>query len=446
MYKFLTCVLLLGLASVSSTCLADPIKPVQLGQSVLRLNGPWKFHTGDDARWAGSGFDDSAWESMNLYAPPDANDGDVGIAPYISGWSKQGHPNYHGYAWYRLRVAVTPPAGETLALLGPWAVDSSYQVYANGILLGGVGDFSAATPTAYGNHYPRYFELPPELTKGGPITFAIRVWAGPWVGGTGGIHVAPVIGTRDAISAQYRLQWLKIVEGYAVDVVPALLFFLAAAMVLCLWRLERANRAYPWLAAALLCSGLQRGNQAIFFWLQIETIQDYVIFILTLVGSCTLGAWMMAWRAWFKLDKPAWLPKLVAALTAIYAVAHLVAYPWLYHAAFPHAVTRTMYYLITWTHHAFLLVYLAILFLGIRREGREGWHALPTALAIGMVLFISEVVLLHVPGIWFPFGVGVSTSEYASVISVLLLSALLLRRLWSRAAVSQPTALEESPA
>ena len=220
--RFLLLVLL-ALPTVVSAADGMPVQVV-IGHSTVALDGPWKFRTGDDARWADPAFDDSAWEGMDLSAPPDANDGDVGITPYTSGWSANGHPSYQGYAWYRMRVTVTPPPGETLALLGPWAVDSVYQVYVNGALLGGVGDFSAATPVAHGNHYPRLFPLPPEVAGGGALVVAIRVWAGPWAGGTAGIHVAPVIGERTAITAQYRLQWLTIFEGYAVDVVPALSF------------------------------------------------------------------------------------------------------------------------------------------------------------------------------------------------------------------------------
>lgn len=57
----------------------------------------------------------------------------------------------------------------------------------------------------------------------------------------------------------------------------------------------------------------------------------------------------------------------------------------------------------------------------------------PRVLAIAAVLFSSELAAAHVPGIWYPWGVGVSLSEYAWVAFVLLLFALLLRRLWAYA-------------
>jgi hypothetical protein len=391
------------------------------------------FHVGDDLRWAEPGFDDSAWERADLTPLPGANDGDVGLPGYVPGWTAKGHPGYYGYAWYRIHLTVNAPPGEDLALLGPWAVDSIYQVYANGASTGGVGSFSGAHPTAYGNHYPRMFLLP--LQTASPV-IAIRVWMGPWAAaqpGEGGIHIAPAIGGRDAIAAQYQLQWLKIFEGYVVDAVPALLFFLAAALVLCLRPFDPGDKAYLWVAIALTLSGIQRGNQAFFFWLQIETVQDFVIFIIALTGSLNMGAWMMAWRSWFKLDYPNWLPRAVAALTLILMLAQLLARPWLFHAVFPQAVVVGAKYSISGVRLAFVLVLTLIVCLGVRRQGREGWYALPAVLAIGTVLFSAELSAIHVPGIWFPWGVGLSLSECASVFFVLLLFVLLLRRLWSHA-------------
>lgn len=417
--------------------------PIALGQAVVSLDGPWKFHAGDDARWAEPAFDDSGWEDMDLHAPPDANDGDVGITPYTAGWGAKGHPGYHGYAWYRLRFTVNAPADGTIALLGPWAVDSAYQVYANGMLLGGVGDFSGTIPVAHGTHYPELLELPPALAKGGPMVLAIRVWSGTWTGADGGgIHVAPAVGEREAVFARYRLQWLKIFEGYVVDAVPALLFVLVALLALCLWPFERGDRASGWLAAALLLSGIQRGNQAFFFWWQIETIQEFVYIITVLIGSLTLGAWIMAWRAWFKVERPRWLPRAVAVLTLSLIVVQAVGYSRLLGSiSLLHWASMAVHELIMGLRWAFLLAFVLVAYRGIRSRGREGWYALPAVLGIGPVLFAAELSTLHVSGIWFPFGVGVSLSEICSVIFDVLLCLLIWRRLRSHAhreAVTQP--------
>lgn len=409
---------------------------VDLTRALVTLNGPWMFRVGDDPEWARPGFDDSGWEPVDLSAPANATDGDVGLPHYAPGWSAKGHPGYQGFAWYRIHLIVHPPAGAALALLGPWAVESAYQVYENGKLLGGVGDFSGARPIAYSYHYPTLFSLPSVGPGSDSMVVAIRVWMGPWAVGaptSGGIHIAPAIGERDAIAAQYHLQWVKIFEGYVVDAVPALLFFLAAILVLCLRPFERRDRTYLWLTVALTLSGVQRGNQAFFFWWRIETIRDFVIFILVLAGSLSLGAWMMAWRSWFTVERPVWLPKAVASLTLGLVVAQVLAHAWVIDTTVPHAVSIVVHNLIIALRLSFLAVLVLIVFRGIRRQGREGWYALPAILAIGAVLFTGELVALHVPGIWFPWGVGLSLSECASVAFVLLLSALLLRRLWSHA-------------
>src|SRR5512135_1472343 len=40
--------------------------PVTLGQSVIALTGPWKFHVGDNPQWADPGFDDAGWQAYEL--------------------------------------------------------------------------------------------------------------------------------------------------------------------------------------------------------------------------------------------------------------------------------------------------------------------------------------------------------------------------------------------
>lgn len=433
----------IGLFSVALLLLPIPAArsevpaALTLGESTIHLNGPWRFRTGDDPSWADVAFDDSGWENVDLTpARPDANDGDVGITPYVAGWTSKGHAGYQGYAWYRMHLTVASSAGETLAVLGPWAVDSAYQLYVNGRLLGSVGGFAGRTPTAHGYHYPRVFELPSEIANGGAMVIAIRAWMGAWAlpqPGSGGIHVAPAIGERKAITAQYRLQWLRIFEGYAVDAVPALLFVLMAVMAFSLRLFDPADPAYSWLAVALVLSAIQRGNQAFFFWWEVETVQDFVYLIIALVGSLNLAAWIMAWRHWFKLETPARLPRIVAALTLALIVAQLLSRPWLFHDALAPSLAIVARYLVRSVRLGFLLTFVWVVYQGVRRHAREGWFALPAAVAIGIVLFASELAAVHVPGIWFPWGVGLSLSESASVGFDALLFVLLLRRLWSYA-------------
>src|SRR5947209_19481786 len=52
------------------------------------LAGPWKFHPGDDPRWADPTFDDSGWKLVQV--PLSLN--------------QQGYPNFSGYGWYRITL------------------------------------------------------------------------------------------------------------------------------------------------------------------------------------------------------------------------------------------------------------------------------------------------------------------------------------------------------
>jgi hypothetical protein len=402
------------------------------GQASTPLTGPWKFQTGDDLRWAAADFDDSSWESVDLAAPPDARDNDVGLPGYVPGWASRGHAGYYGYAWYRLRLTITAPPEEPLAVAGPMAVDSAYQLYVNGRLLGGVGDFSGSPPTARSNHRPALFPLPPDIANSGSIVLAIRTWMGTWPRSPdgGGMHVAPIIGTGKSVTDQYRLQWLTLFEGYVVDALEGLALILLALMALSLLPFDRANRSYAWLAVALLFLAVHRGNQAVMFLGNFETMHEFELFIIVLAIPLYMGAWLIAWRTWLSLRAPTWLPRVITALTATYVLAAFLTRSW-FHAAFPEVVFTDLRYVISGVRYAFLIVYLWTVYQGVRHSGREGWYALPAILILGVGLYGQELSYLRVPGIWFPLGIGLSLSEIAYALFAPLLAALLLRRLWS---------------
>ena len=190
--------MLMTLITGSRPASAEPaqIAHVTLGQSTVPLNGPWRFHVGDDPRWSSADFDDSSWETVDLTPAPGSHDGDVGLPGYVSGWSRRGHAGYMGYAWYRMKVNVDSDTDSPLQLAGPTLVDSTYQLYVDGNLLGGTGEFTDTTPTVFGVR-PTVFPLPSSSSTGTKtFLIAFRVWMDPTDAGedNGGIHVAPMIG------------------------------------------------------------------------------------------------------------------------------------------------------------------------------------------------------------------------------------------------------------
>ena len=187
---------LLMLAAVIA-CLARGGRPdpPSLRAAAILLDGPWRFQTGDDPRWADVRTDDSDWDTIDLTARPGSHDGDVGLPDYVSGWMAHGHPGYTGYAWYRRMVDV--PAGRAAwDILGPTLVEDGYELYWNGQLLGGSGRLGPH-PRVVGTR-PLRFALPADAagTRG---VLALRVFELPRPGPDaegGGVHNAPILAPR----------------------------------------------------------------------------------------------------------------------------------------------------------------------------------------------------------------------------------------------------------
>jgi hypothetical protein len=340
------------------------LQAIVIGHAIVALNGPWRFHVGDDPRWADPAFDDTHWEVVDLTPPPGARDPDVGLPGYVPGWGAS------GVAWYRLHVTVTDPANDTLALSGPPDVDEGYDLYVNGTHLGHAG--------APYSIQPRYFVFAPLQSA----TIAIRVWAAP--GDDGGIHIAPAIGELNAVRDQYALQWSRTLWGYIVDGVEPLAFVLLAVLAMALRQ--------SWMATALLLSAMLRVNQVTFYWGQFETAR-FAETLRAIIVPLIIGAWIMAWRTWFGVRRPSII--LVGVIVVLM-------------------------YVTPWARILAALVMLAMLV-----AGRRQWLAVIAAVLVSIGLFAPELSALHVAGIWFPFGVGVSRTQYAYAAFDLVLCALL---------------------
>jgi hypothetical protein len=322
---------------------------------VILLNGPWKFHTGDDPRWADTAFDDSRWETVDLTPAPGAHDPDVGLPGYVAGWTARGHRGYAGVAWYRTRVDL--PGTDTIGIAGPPAVDDAYQLYVNGVRVGGSG--------APYSIQPRLFVLPAVHSA----VIAVRVWVdSATVSGSpddaGGMRIAPAIGDIGAMRDRVALEWVRTINGYVVDFVEPLIFIALAVLALALR--ER------WMAAALVVTAAVRVQQVVFFWGQIETIAGYEIIHRVLI-PCMLAAWFMAWREWLNGRRVGWP---LAALCAV-------------------------------------------------------------LIAIG--LLASELSTIGIPGIWFPFGVGVSRTQFAYAAFDVTLLALFAWKISRLSAETSPS-------
>ena len=425
----------------NSDTAADGMAEINLGQSAVPLYGPWKFTVGDSPLdpvthaplWAEPGFDDSKWEAVDLRPSEGALDPNSGFTRFVPGWTAKGHPGYWGYAWYRIRVHLQQPPGLKLALAGPADVDDVYQVFDNAELVGSFGDFTGSTTVVY---YSQPMMFPLSQPAGGKPNssirlLAFRLWMGPTTltgqPDVGGFKSAPELGEASAVAASYQIHWLELVRSYAATVVQAFLFALLAAMAFSLTLFDRSDHVYLWMGAVFLGEAALAAESAFAVWTQLLSIFADKLFT-DILSPLLYAGWVMVWWVWFRLHRPAWLPRVVGGLTLIYVVAGSIGDDLFFHI-FPHPAAAVFHMVALVVRLLLFALLLWIVIQGIRRQGLEGSLVLPAVVLLGISLFGAELSVLHVRVYWFPYGVRLGTGDIASLLLMAVTALLLLRRL-----------------
>ncbi|MDE2226247.1 MAG: glycoside hydrolase family 2 [Xanthomonadaceae bacterium] len=384
--------------------------PPTLRAAVTLLDGSWRFHTGDNPHWADAGFNDSDWGTIDMTAQPGSHDGDVGLPDYVGGWMAHGHPGYQGYAWYRR--AVTVPTGHaSWDILGPTIVEDGYELYWNGRLLGGSGRLGPA-PRLVGTR-PLRFSLPADAagTRG---VLAVRTYMLPGFGrsaNSGGMHSAPILAPAAISSALHRAQWERTIAGYIVDAIEPLAMLALVGLALGYRSRSSHKRFLIFACIALALSAVRRASNAIVSWTDLEDLTTYA-WLAAVMWAPTVAAWTLAWnrwclRPWKSIDA---LAVVLAVIGIIGVVAHLAS------------VTNA-------SRLASIALFVVI---GARmvRSGPMRLLAPITLASIVAVLFGGELLdPIGLPGIWFPFGIGVSRTQYIYALAIPLLAVLIVRTL-----------------
>jgi hypothetical protein len=403
-----TAVALIGVIAVLA--IGGRPDPPPLRAASTLLGGPWRFHLGDDPQWSASDLNDSSWEALDLTAPASSHDGDVGLPNYLGGWMAHGHAGYHGYAWYR-RMVTVPAGNRAWDILGPTAVEDGYEIYWNGVRLGGSGRLDAS-PRVVGTR-PMIFPLPAGAagTRG---TLAIRTFMQPGSGGSadgGGIHVAPTLAPRPMSQALYRVEWWRTIAGYIVEVVEPVAMFALIGLALAVRRHSSRPSFLGLACLALVFSAAKRLDNAIVSWTDLLSLPAYTWLATVLWMPLSLAAWTLAWNRWCR--RP---------LRAVDAVALALAVTGMAGGALEvMALTR-----ISRLGSLALLVLIAI---RIAREGPMRLMAGATMALIVAAQFGGELGSIGVPGIWFPFGIGVSLVQYLYAVAIPMLALLIVRTL-----------------
>ena len=379
--------------------------PVALRAAAPPIDGAWRFHVGDDPRWSTVTFDDSDWETIDLSAPASSIDGDVGLPNYVDGWMAHGHPGYQGYAWYRRKWTI--PAGDhAWDILGPTAVEDGYELYWNGQLLGGSGRIDA--PARVVGTRPMIFPLP-SAAAGTHGVLAIRVFMQPGsdaAANSGGVHVAPTLAPRPESRSLYRVQWWRTFAGYIVELVEPVAMFALVILALAMRPRSTHPRFIAVMSIALMLSAFKRLDNAIVSWTDLMSLPTYVALNNVVWMPLSLAAWTLAWNRW-SCRPSRWLDAatLVLAVIGMCGGAMRIA-------------TMT---------HVFRLGLLALLvFVAVRivRQGPARVMAVATLAMIVLSQYTSELGSIGVPTIWFPFGIGVTLTQYVYAVAIPLLAVL----------------------
>ena len=402
--------------------------PILFGHSVVALDGPWKFHIGDNPQWAEPNFDDSQWETVDLTPRPGVADPFTQDPKYVLGWTTLGHPGYWGYAWYRIRVAAAAGPGEKLALMAD-GVDDGYQFFAQGKLLGSHGQFRAGKYPIVYFPQPQMFVLPPSGTRTQVLAF--RVWMGPLRLShhpfTGGFHYAPLLGESSAIAEQTHIAWLELVRHYAfaglLSGVFLLLTILAASLIL----FDRSDRVYLWVAGAFLLAMSRELVFSLANWTQLVSVREFFLLFEGFLAPLAIGMWAMVWWKWFQLRRFPWVPSAIATLAGLDVICELLGENLFY--AIPPSLGQISHVASGVVRLALLALLVFIVAKGIREQGKESWLVLPAVTLMAFEQFQSELISLHLHGTFIVFGTVAFYNEAADLALATSIALLLLRRL-----------------
>jgi hypothetical protein len=120
---------------------------------VVDLGPLWLFQQGDNPAWAAKDFDDSQWPTVTTR----------------KGFASQGYPNVNQF-WYRVHMRVRPDTGPLV--LGITTFYGSYEIFVNGVRIGGEGKMSGSGEYRFGRLI--LFGIPKEAVRSGELVVALH--------------------------------------------------------------------------------------------------------------------------------------------------------------------------------------------------------------------------------------------------------------------------------
>jgi hypothetical protein len=210
---------------------------------------------------------------------------------------------------------------------------------------------------------------------------------------------------------QHRKQWRRTNDGYVVDAIEPIVMFALVGLAVASGSRSKRKGFLVFACIALALTAERRLNNAIVAWTDLQDLTTYAL-LAKVLWVPTVAAWTLAWNRW---REPSWRSIDVAAVAL--AVAGLVG-------VFTESAG------VTTGSRVGSIALFGVIAARIVRGGSARVLALVTLTCIVAALFGGELLdPLGMPGIWFPFGIGVSRTQYVYAIALPLLAILFERAL-----------------
>jgi hypothetical protein len=193
---------------------------------------------------------------------------------------------------------------------------------------------------------------------------------------------------------------------------------------------DRSDRAFFWTGSVLLLAAIDYALSAISSW------TTYLGFLLPTIlrdnylTPLICAGWVMVWWVWFRLHRPAWVPRALSLLTVLLIISNTIRGELLF-SFIPHSVALGFQVVSLIIRVLFFVLLFWVVTLGMRRRRLEGWLVMPAVALRGLGQFQRDHSILHSRGGGFLFGVDISIFQIANLLLAVLLGVLLLRRLLS---------------
>lgn len=239
---------------------------------------------------------------------------------------------------------------------------------------------------------------------------------------------APVLGYASVIGALVRLDYDDIAHDLGGGFLETLILIMALVMALALYWLDRQEKAYFWLA--LVCLATLLGNSIVLAANFVPLIPQTpgVILADVLLAPIRIGLWVLFWGYWFRIWRMPRLHQFVWSLVAILMLGTAMLRPPVYGQLVPVHYASWILPLLLIVKLGLGLLLCGVAYRGIMRQRTEGWMAALAVLLVVISNYQHELRLIHIRTIFPVMGFSLSLGTISTILSLLIITVLLLRR------------------